>query len=119
MSTEIELLERVISENLPSIHTIADIAKLVSASPETLRKDFVRLTGKSLSDFVRNCRIEQAKNLLTNSNLTCRDVCKAVGFSREDVGAHVFKRNTGLTMDQFRNLPSDRVQNGGQVLFCV
>ena len=110
MSTDIETLKRVISANLSDIRTITDIARIIQVSTETLRKNFVRSTGMPLSAFLTACRVERAKDLLMTTDLRCREICTRVGFSREDVGAHVFKRSTGMTMEQFRNLEADRMQ---------
>jgi AraC-like DNA-binding protein len=45
-------------------------------------------------------RVERAKKLLLNSNLDCKEICYLVGFSSQVVGAHVFKRLTGITMKE-------------------
>ena len=67
----------------------------------------------SIARFMSVMRIERTKVLLQQTDLQCKEICLAVGFSREDVGAHVFKRLTGLTMEAYRKLARNPVYEDG------
>lgn len=70
--------------------------------PETLRKAFVRAEGVSLSDYLRKKRVDVMKHLLVTTDLKCYAVCRQVGIKRADTGVKLFKRTTGMTMDEYR-----------------
>jgi len=107
MPVDLGRVERMILGQMNRIRSIGDLAVLLGASPETLRKDFSRGKGMPLSDYLTFERVAKAKELLRSTNLNCKEICYEVGFSREDVGAHVFKRLTGITMTQYRKCQED------------
>jgi two-component system response regulator YesN len=98
------MVKQVVSRELSRIRTTADLAHILQVSPETLRKGFVSQEKISLSIFISRTRIERAMDLLSNSEMECKEICLAIGFSRADVGARRFKSQTGLTMEEYRKL---------------
>lgn len=103
--------------HLNGIETIADIAAQFEVSEETLRKAFARTEGVPLSDYLRKKRVDVMKHLLTTTDLKCYAICQQVGITREDTGVKLFKRKTGMTMDEYRRSHSnvDRARGGGQI----
>jgi len=102
MPINIEAVKKAISENLDGVRTVSDVARISGASLETLRKDFVRQERITLSEYLTRVRVERAKDLLCTTDESCKKICWSVGFSREEVGARVFKRYTRVTMEGFR-----------------
>lgn len=100
--------------HLNGIETIADIAAQFEVSEETLRKAFARTEGVPLSDYLRKKRVDVMKHLLTTTDLKCYTICQQVGITREDTGVKLFKRKTGMTMDEYRRSHSnvDRARGG-------
>lgn len=74
----------------------------MNISAETLRKEFLRSERKNLGRFIKETRVYKAKQLLQSTSLRCFEICFETGFKREDTGARVFKRVTGITMEEFR-----------------
>ena len=104
MSIDARIVKKVVSKEQSQIRTISDLAQLLGSPPDALRKEFMRRERTSLSRYVSGVRIERAKKLLLNSNQKCKEICLAIGFSREDIGSRVFKRHTGLSMEEFRRI---------------
>ena len=102
MDANTEKIKRYIRNHIGHIRTIQDVADHLDLSSETLRRTFRRAEGVSLSQFITQVRIEQAKTLLRETDLLCFEICYAVGFTREDTGAKVFKREVGCTMKAWR-----------------
>jgi len=102
MAVDVEKVKSFIEGNLKDIKLVYDIASSFSLSSETLRKEFTRREKRSLHDYVEQVRIEQAKRLLGTTERRCFEICFEVGFGREDTGAKVFKRATGMTMEEYR-----------------
>ena len=102
MSINITAVKNYIENHLSEIRNVKDLAKNVGANYETLRKDFRRRNPISLSSYLTNERIDKMKVMLLDKHIRCFEICYKVGFEREDTGAKVFKKNTGMTMEQFR-----------------
>jgi AraC-like DNA-binding protein len=107
-------VKKYIASHLPAIWTIQDIARELGVSAQTLRKDFVRSERISLREYIAGQRVEAMQNLLKTTNLPCMNICRELG-CREDVGERFFKRQTGMTMQQFRNAArgAERLQGSG------
>ena len=57
---------------------------------------------KSFSDYLRDVRLEKAKELLVGGNASAKEVGEQVGFSNTTYFSTVFKRETGLSPDRYR-----------------
>lgn len=101
MVIDIEKLRLLILENPKSVHRPRDIARLVDKSPQTISREFERVEGTPLAEYIRCQKVEIMKNLLRSSDQLCKNICYEVGY-RMDVGARIFKKTTGLTMEEFR-----------------
>ena len=93
---------RIIQENLGDIEQARDIATLCEIPYETLRKDFRREAQGTLWSLVTRLRVQKMKQLLLETDLRCAEVGYAVGISREETSARIFRRETGCTMTDFR-----------------
>lgn len=99
--------------HLDAIETITDVAAHFGVAEGKLRKTFARAEGVPLSDYLRKKRVEVMKQLLGTTDLKCYAICRQVGIKREDTGVKLFKRITGMTMDQYRRLHGNRRKVGG------
>jgi transcriptional regulator GlxA family with amidase domain len=106
MPIDLENIKTYIEKNIARIHTIEDIATPHKVSPETLKKEFLRREGIGISDFVAKTRVLKMKDLLVRTNDKCLVICLRIG-CREDVGGRLFKRITGMTMEEFRRRHRD------------
>ncbi len=85
------------SLNLP------DLAETLYVNPNYLSKKFKAETGKTVSAFINETRIHEAKYLLKNTNTTIADIAYMVGFNDKKYFSKVFKKYTGLTPSQYMN----------------
>lgn len=88
-------------------HYQEDIDRRVIAAefflaPEYLSKMYKKQTGKSLTDYIGEYRIEQAKILLKKGELRIGDVSEAVGFKNFTYFSTMFKKYTGVSPNQYR-----------------
>jgi AraC-like DNA-binding protein len=112
MSMDPRLVKKVVSKQLHRIKTISDLAQLLGSPAEALKKGFMRRERISLSKYLSEVRIERAKELLLKSDLKCKEICFAIGFSREDIGSRIFKRHTGISMKEFRKIGTRQQELG-------
>jgi two-component system, response regulator YesN len=65
---------------------------------------FKEVTGLNFADYVNSRRIEQAKDLLRQSDVSIVEIAEKVGFSNSNTFIRVFKRHEGITPGQYRQL---------------
>ena len=82
-----------------------EVAATVNLSPSHFSVVFGRETGESFKDYLTRVRIERAKELLRTTNMKCSDVAYQSGYSDPHYFSYVFRKNTGLPPQQFRQLP--------------
>lgn len=79
-----------------------DIAKALYVSRGFLSTRFKQETGKSLSDFIQQEKVEEAKRLLARTSQPLLSISTYLGFSSQSHFNTVFKRRTGLTPRAYR-----------------
>ncbi len=83
---------------------LAELATLVQISPSYFSILFKQAVGIPPHQYVIQCRIERAKQLLLENDLTIADIALRLGFSHQSHLSRHFKRLVGVTPKQFRLL---------------
>ena len=96
----IEYLEKNFQEHISP----ESLSVEVNLSVARLQMGFRQLTGYSIYKFHEQVKIRQAKNLLAATNKPLRLIASATGFKTQSHFGEVFKRLTGLTPLQYRNI---------------
>jgi two-component system response regulator YesN len=91
-----------IKENYRKKITLDMVAEQVYLNPSYLSVQFKKVTGKNFVDFIREWRTEKAKELLRNHKLKVYEVGEAVGFRNPKYFTDVFKEQTGLSPNKYR-----------------
>ena len=96
-----KLLERVMSvinKNISNSDLSVDyIAEEVGISRVHLHRKMKELTGQTPHDFIRNIRLKQAAQLLTNHSMNITEVMYACGFNNSASFSTIFKKFYGLS----------------------
>lgn len=79
-----------------------DIAGFAGLSPNYLRTVFKQAVGKSPTDYLTDCRIRHAKELLADTDLSTKEIAAAVGYYNHRYFYSVFKSKTGATASAYR-----------------
>lgn len=82
---------------------LQDVANQVYVSQWHLSKLLNRYKAQSFSDILNNIRIEKAKELLKDPSLRIGDIADMVGFLDMAHFSRVFKKQTGLSANEYRN----------------
>lgn len=90
-------------ENYKNKITLNDVAENTYVSQWHLSKLLNKHTGKSFSDLLNQIRISQAKLLLMDPSLRVSDVAEMVGFLDVAHFSRVFKKQAGMSANEFRN----------------
>jgi AraC-like DNA-binding protein len=106
-SPDDQLLERVmkvINKNLSNSDlSIEDIADEVGISRVHLHRKMKELTGQTPHDFIRNLRLKQAANLLSQRNMNITEVMYACGFNNAASFSTIFKKFYGMSPRDYMN----------------
>ncbi|NHC37281.1 AraC family transcriptional regulator [Scytonema millei] len=83
--------------------SLVDLAALVQISPHHFARLFKQSTGYSPHQYLLNCRIQAAKNLLAKQDLSIADIALQVGFHDQSRFTSVFRKHTGITPKKYRD----------------
>ena len=86
--------------------SLEDLAGVAGVSRFHFHRQFKKSLGVTPHDYILRARIERAKGLLIESDLTVGEVSGAVGFVDQSHFSHTFRRLTAMTPRSFRNFMS-------------
>lgn len=84
--------------------TVKYLAEQVHLSPSYLSDLLKKETGKNAQEHIHFYLIEEAKNLLLNSEKNVNEIAYNLGFEYPQYFNTLFKKKTGRTAKEFRNL---------------
>ena len=80
------------------------IASLFYLNRSYLSTLFKQKTGMKFVDYLNEVRIEKSKELLKDSNRKMYQISKAVGYDNPKYFFRIFKKKTGMTPEQYREM---------------
>lgn len=83
--------------------TVTKIADQFNYNKDYLSRTFKRKTGVNLMTYIHDIKMTKAKELLTNTTMTVKEIAHHVGFSDEKYFMRLFKKYEKMTPSQFRN----------------
>ncbi len=84
--------------------SLDDVAKELNVSKHYLSSIFKKETGENMSLYINRLRIEKAKQLLLQSDIRIKEVFEKVGYSDQQYFSKVFKRITGKTVNEYKEI---------------
>ena len=100
--TIMERIKLLIDYHLSDLKTISDLSFWLRIAPETLRKRFLRDENVTIGEYIIRRKVTAMKERLSITDDPCYLICFELGF-REDTGARIFKKYTGMTMNEYRS----------------
>ena len=92
-----------IRESLESSLTIQQIAEELGVSYSNFRKLFKEYTGLSPATYQQDLRLQRAKELLTTSDISIKEIAYRLNFESPDYFSTKFKAKTGRRPSELRN----------------
>lgn len=102
---KVQLGVRFINDNYRTDISLDSAAREVGVSPAHFSRIFKKAMGLSYHDYLNNRRIAKAQNLLRTSAMSAAEIALAVGFADGTGFGRIFKKLTGRTPSEYRNLP--------------
>lgn len=91
-----------IEENFQRDISLDDVSRIVDISPYYFSKLFKEETGENFIDYLTGIRIEKAKKLLQNRELSIKNICADTGYSDPNYFSRIFKKQVGVTPTEYR-----------------
>lgn len=98
-----EQLKKIIDEKINDPNLSPDqLSASMGISRTKLYRDLKRIDGQSLSDYVRNVRLEKAAYLLVNTRMNIQEIMNEVGFVNSSHFTRIFKLKYEVTPSEYK-----------------
>lgn len=94
--------KKYIESNYSKDISLDDLSRKMDLSPYYFSKLFKEEAGVTFMEYLTNLRIERAKELLRNSNLSMKEICSEVGYADPNYFSRIFKKNMDMTPTEYR-----------------
>lgn len=92
-----------INQNFATDLSLTQLSEYAYANPSSLSSEFNAEVGMSLSEYITALRIQKAQQLLRDTDASIPEIAQQTGFSGAKYFREIFKRQTGLSPQQYRN----------------
>lgn len=100
---QVRLARQVLDRSYHTPITIVELSHAVALSPFHLIRAFRRLYKQTPHQYLIDKRIEKAKDLLRNSDLSITEICLAVGYESLGSFSSLFQKVTGISPSMYRS----------------
>lgn len=98
----IESVHDFITENYSERFTIEDLSHRFNINTSTLKEEFKNKYGKPIASYMKDYRMEEAKELLLSTTDSILFIAQSVGYETQGKFSSAFKEYTGLLPTEFR-----------------
>lgn len=104
LDNDLKELLQWIDQNIRYPIGLADLARQLYVSERTLMRRFVKEIGMLPTKYLQNIRVQKAKELIINSSRSFEQITYDVGYADISSFRRLFKKMTGLSPGEYRNL---------------
>lgn len=102
----IRIAKKYIRDHYREAITLETVSEVAGFNPTYFSSLFKKETGKNFLEFLSEVRMEQAKGLLKETNLSVASICEEVGYSDVKYFTKNFTKYSGLKPNEYRKLYS-------------
>ena len=99
---------KYIAENYTKDVTLEKIANEVNISTSYLSHLLHSGLGTTFTEYISKLRVDKAKDLLVNTELSIADIAEKVGIPDANYFARIFKKYVGISPNRFRSMNEKR-----------
>ncbi len=97
-------LNRIVSDHIDDPELDQQmLCREMGMSRATLFNKMKRITGSGAKEYITRLRIEKAKKLMEDTDMTIAEISDRTGFASQSYFSTAFKSQTGFTPSQYRN----------------
>lgn len=82
--------------------SLDDVSREINISPYYFSKLFKEETGENFIEYVTAIRMEKAKELLSRTDMSVKEICCEVGYADPNYFSRSFKKNVGVTPTEYK-----------------
>lgn len=98
----VELAKEYINNNYSKDISLDDVSRQVNISPYYFSKIFKEDMGEGFVEYLTKIRMEKAKELLTTTEYSMKEICAMVGYADPNYFSRSFKKNVGVTPTEYK-----------------
>lgn len=98
----IKTAQQYIRDNFDKDISLDDVSRTVNISPYYFSKIFKEESGNSFIEYLTNIRIDKAKELLSGSDMSIKEICATCGYTDPNYFSRSFKKNVGVTPTEYK-----------------
>ena len=98
-------INRVIMAHIYEKISPTDISKILGMNCSYLCRHFKQETGRTISVYVNEIKINEAKRLLETTELSIVEIAERLGYSSQNYFQTIFREVSGMTPGAYRNAP--------------
>ena len=92
----------LINEKPEVNYTIKSLCNQCSLSPAKLQEGFKLMHNRTVTDYIRNVRVEAAEELIKNTDLNISEIVYSIGLTSRSYFSKIFKEKYGITPNEFK-----------------
>ena len=101
-SEALHRLGHYLEQNFSNPTNIQMYARMCNMSKSKLSELFHSIYGCTIVEFIMNYRIDKAKRLLLENDLSIQQIATTVGYSHQSSFTYIFKQHVGCTPREYR-----------------
>ena len=98
----IDRAKEYINENFRRDISLDDVSSQVNISPYYFSKIFKEETGENFIEYLTRVRIDKAKELLVDANVSVKEAGIQSGYSDPNYFSRIFKKQTDMTPSEYK-----------------
>lgn len=98
----IETAVNYIEENYSKNITLDYVSRIVNISPYYFSKLFKEETGEGFVEYLTRIRMDKAKELLSESTYSMKEICSMVGYADPNYFSRTFRKNVGVSPTEYK-----------------
>ena len=102
VSNQINKAKIIMQENILTNITGQEVAERIGMSYSWFRRIFKEYTGFAPGNYMHELKINRGKELLTNTDLACKEIAFDLGFETPAYFNIAFKKKVGMTPNEYR-----------------
>ena len=100
----VKAVSKYLSKNFVKRITIDDLSRDFDVPASTLKRCFKGVYGVTIHQFIKECRLNEAKRLLHETDESILQIANAVGYENGSKFTSTFKDSVGMTPSDYRKV---------------